>query len=335
MDHQDGQDLDLIQNILYILLINVNKQIMKLEPKTQNPAHHPQQMYWDTISDDYQELTTIKTSDFHFGPLLPGNSDLNILPEVKKGTTCLELGCGGAQNSIFLAKQGAICTAVDISQKQIQHAEQLAAKHKVKIALSCFPLEDFSAWPTKSMTNSHCATQRVAQTKSVPISERHNDVQRASSNNIKSPQTKQQFDLVHSVYTLPFIENPEAFIKNAANHVSVGGTFLLVTKHPVFCAEWLELEDEEMGSFLPSYFEPPDDIRENTDGDLIISRAYPISTVSNWIHRAGLQNLQIWEPQPLPLEEINNAPYHSPAWIELHPNLSTSPVSIIYLAQKQ
>jgi hypothetical protein len=89
-----------------------------------------------------------------------------------------------------------------------------------------------------------------------------------------------------------------------------------------------------MGLFLPSYFEPPDDIRENTDGDLIISRAYPISTISNWIHKAGLLDLQIWEPEPLPLDKVNDAPYHSPAWIELHPKLSTSPVSIIYSAQK-
>jgi len=260
--------------------------------KDERTMDNGQKTYWDTISDDYQKLTTIKTSDFHFGPLLPGNSNLNILPEIKTGTTCLELGCGAAQNSIFLAKQGATCTAIDISPKQIKHANTLAEKHNVNISLDCFPLENGDAWPN------------------------------------------QKFDLVHSVYTLAFIKNPEEFIKNAVDNLAPGGTFLLITKHPIFCAEWLELEDEEMGLFLPSYFEPIDDMRENSKGDLIISRSYPISTISNWIHKAGLQNLQIWEPQPLPVDKLESAPYHSPAWIDLHPKLSAAPVSIIYSAQK-
>lgn len=252
-----------------------------------------QKLYWDTISDDYQNLTTIETTDFHFGPLLPGNSELNILPKITPETTCLELGCGGAQNSIYLAKQGAKCTAVDISQKQLQHAEKLAHKNKVEINLDCFALEDSQAWPT------------------------------------------QKFDLIHSVYTLPFIENPESFIINAKEHLAPEGTLILITKHPVFCGEWLELEDEEMGIFVPSYFDPPEDIRTNMKNDLIVSRAYPISTISNWIADAGLQNLKIWEPKPLPLNNIEAAPYRSPAWIELHPKLESAPVSIIYTAQKK
>ncbi len=249
------------------------------------------QTYWDTIADDYQRLTSISTDDFHFGPLLPGNSSLNILPEISSGTTCLELGCGAAQNSIFLAKQGAECTAVDVSHKQIQHAEELAGKCNVSISLSCSALENAESWPEK------------------------------------------QFDLVHSVYTLPFIENPEMFTKRAAACTAPGGTFILVTKHPVFSAEWLELEDEEMGLFLPSYFEPDEDIRENEDGEFISSRAYPISTISNLLYESGLSDLQLWEPQPLPLAEIDNAPYKSPAWIELHPKLAAAPVSIIYAAR--
>jgi SAM-dependent methyltransferase len=252
-----------------------------------------QKTYWDTIADDYQRLTSISTNDFHFGPLLPGNNAMNILPEINSDTTCLELGCGAAQNSIFLAKQGAQCTAVDVSPQQIRHAEELAHKNCVSISLSCSPLENAAAWP------------------------------------------KKQFDLVHSVYTLPFIEKPETFIKRAADCTAPGGTFLLVTKHPVFCAEWLELEDEETGLFLPSYFEPDEDIRENEDGELISSKAYPISTISNLMHKSGLSNLQLWEPQPLPLTEIDKAPYKSPAWIELHPKLAAAPVSIIYSARKR
>lgn len=251
----------------------------------------PQKTYWDSISADYQALTTIATDDFHFGPLLPGDRALGILPEIHPGLTCLELGCGAAQNSIYLARQGAVCTAIDISPEQIQHAKSLAQQSSVSIDLHCLALEDTRAWPTK------------------------------------------QFDLVHSVYALPFIDDPEKFILRAAASVAPGGTFLLVTQHPVFAAEWLELEDEEMGLFLPSYFAPPEDVRETEDGEIIGSRAYPISTVSAWIHATGLCDLQLWEPEPLAENEINEAPYHSPAWIELHPKLACAPVSIIYTAK--
>ncbi len=250
-----------------------------------------QKQYWDQIADDYQRLTEIATDDFHFGPLLPGDRQLGILPEVAPGTTCLELGCGAAQNSICLAKQGATCTAIDISPKQIKHARALTEQHGVSIDLQCLPLEDTGAWP-------------------------------------KGP-----FDLVHSVYALPFVAKPEAFIKRAAESVAPGGTLVLATQHPVFAAEWLELEDEEMGLFLPSYFDPPDDLRETETGDIIGSSAYPISTVSEWIHHAGLRDLRLWEPPPLPIDALDTAPYHSPAWKDLHPKLAAAPVAIIYRAE--
>ena len=250
-----------------------------------------QRVYWDQIADDYQRLTTIATDDFHFGPLLAGDRTLGILPPIGAGTTCLELGCGAAQNSISLATRGATCTAVDVSPLQIKHAKALAAEHGADIDLRCLALEDSSAWP------------------------------------------EGQYDLVHSVYALPFVGNPEAFICRAAASVAPGGTLLLATQHPVFSAEWLELEDEEMGLFLPSYFAPQEDIRETQDGEIIGSSAYPIATVSEWIHAAGLRDLRLWEPKPLPLEDLDQSPYHSPAWKELHPKLAAAPVSIIYLAQ--
>jgi len=222
--------------------------------------------------------------------LLPGDSQLDILPEIAENTTCLELGCGAAQNSICLARRGARCTAIDISSAQIEHAKQLAQHHGVEISLQCAALEDEDAWP------------------------------------------EGQYDFVHSVYALPFVDDPESFIRRAAARVAPGGTLLISTQHPVFAAEWLELEDEEMGLFLPSYFDPPEDLRQTATGELIGSSAYPISRVSEWIHSAGLRNLRLWEPEPLPMEAIDQAPYHSPAWKELHPKLAAAPVSIIYTA---
>ena len=252
----------------------------------------PQQTYWDEIANDYQRLTSISTDDFHFAPLLPGDRQLGILPEISPGMRCLELGCGAAQNSIYLAKRGAACTAIDISPRQIEHAAALAAEHSVEIDLRSLPLEDAESWP------------------------------------------REQYELVHSVYALPFVEEPEAFIRRAAEAVAPGGVFLLATGHPLFAAEWLEIEDDEMGIFLPSYFQPPDDLRQTEDGRIIGSNSYPISTVSEWMYSAGLRDLRIREPQPLPLESVEEAPYHSPAWIELYPKLAAAPVAVIYRAMR-
>ena len=50
--------------------------------------------YWNTIADAYQQETHISTDDFHYGPLLPGDRELHLLPDVLEGLTCLEVGSG-------------------------------------------------------------------------------------------------------------------------------------------------------------------------------------------------------------------------------------------------
>ena len=87
--------------------------------------------YWDELADAYHELTHISCDDFHYGPLIPGDSVLHLLPDPLAGKRCLELACGGAQNSIYLAKRGADCLALDASSKQLEHASELAASQVV------------------------------------------------------------------------------------------------------------------------------------------------------------------------------------------------------------
>ena len=82
--------------------------------------------YWDDLTSDYQEATRISVHDFHYGPLLPGDKELQLLNRPLEGLRCLELGCGAGQNSIFLAKHGATCTAIDVAEKQLEHGRQLA-----------------------------------------------------------------------------------------------------------------------------------------------------------------------------------------------------------------
>lgn len=90
------------------------------------------QKWWDETSVSYQKSSKINTNSVHYGPYAPDESELKLLGNVK-GKKILEIGCGGGQCSIALAKQGAVCTGIDISEEQLKYAEKLAKKNKVKI----------------------------------------------------------------------------------------------------------------------------------------------------------------------------------------------------------
>ena len=52
---------------------------------------------------------------------------------ISKEDSIIEIGCGGAQCAIAMAKKGANVTGVDQSQEQLKFAKNLAQKNKVKI----------------------------------------------------------------------------------------------------------------------------------------------------------------------------------------------------------
>ncbi|MFX1286438.1 MAG: class I SAM-dependent methyltransferase [Promethearchaeota archaeon] len=64
--------------------------------------------------------------------MAPGEKELGLLGNVK-GKRILELGCGGGQNSIVLAKWGAKVIGLDISEIQLECANILAKKEGVRV----------------------------------------------------------------------------------------------------------------------------------------------------------------------------------------------------------
>jgi SAM-dependent methyltransferase len=255
--------------------------------------------YWDTIAETYQGTTRIATDDLHFGPLLPGDRELGVFPEVVAGLECLELGCGGAQNSIALARRGARCTALDVSGRQLTAAAELAAAADVEISLVQGSISD------------------------LPL------------------RRDCTFDIVHSVYALPFVDDQAAVIRDAAARVRPGGQLILSTAHPVFSGEWLEVEDEGCGMFVSNYHMPPADVRFSEDGELLISsQPLAVSDVLNAVIATGLCVERVLEPAALPIPTLTDAevrarvPYDSEHWRELYSQLAAVPVVLVVRAAR-
>lgn len=105
--------------------------------------------YWNATADSYAERVTIRTDDFHYGPLIPGDRELGLLPALQPGQRALELGCGAAQNSVYLTRAGALaCTAWDGAPRLLSRARKLCCDAGVEVTLEQV---DLDALPTKEM----------------------------------------------------------------------------------------------------------------------------------------------------------------------------------------
>jgi len=89
--------------------------------------------WWEAAGPGYQKESKIPIG-IHYGPGAPFEDKLHLLGNLK-GKKVLEIGCGGAQCGIAMAKQGAKLIGIDISEQQLKFAKALAKKNKVKIQL--------------------------------------------------------------------------------------------------------------------------------------------------------------------------------------------------------
>ena len=87
---------------------------------------------WDKIAEHYNTRYEISCDIVHYGPLCPGEDKLRLLGDIR-GKKAVDLGCGGGQNAIALAKMGVDVTAVDLSSEQIKRAMKLAEVNRTSI----------------------------------------------------------------------------------------------------------------------------------------------------------------------------------------------------------
>jgi ubiquinone/menaquinone biosynthesis C-methylase UbiE len=99
---------------------------------------------WNKLSDHYQAAQIISLENVHYNAYGPGERELGIIGEVA-GLDILEVGCGGGQNSIVLAKWGAKSViGLDQSEKQLEYARQLAKSVDVDVRFIKSDMEDMS-----------------------------------------------------------------------------------------------------------------------------------------------------------------------------------------------
>lgn len=92
------------------------------------------------MSSSYQADSDISLDDVHYSPFAPGEHHYGLLGDVR-GKRVLELACGGAQNSVALAKWGACVVALDISSEQLSHARALRSGVEVEFELVLADME--------------------------------------------------------------------------------------------------------------------------------------------------------------------------------------------------
>ena len=97
--------------------------------------------HWNSIALEYQKKRNLSFDDIEYALGYARESELNLLGEVE-GKKIIELGCGGAENSITLAKKGAICTGVDVSLEQLKYAQNLIRENEVIVELKEGDLEN-------------------------------------------------------------------------------------------------------------------------------------------------------------------------------------------------
>src|SRR5258708_2912562 len=92
--------------------------------------------HWDKDSDRYQESHGVEISAIPdaWGAWRIPEADLGLLPDIIEKDV-LELGCGGGQWSVWLARHGARVTGLDLSRRQLEHARHNLAAAGTHAAL--------------------------------------------------------------------------------------------------------------------------------------------------------------------------------------------------------
>ena len=104
---------------------------------------------WNQLSATYQARQRRSSREVYYGPWAPTERELQLLGDTY-GRHILDLGCGGGQNTIALARQGALAVGLDISDVQLTFARTLATVEQSKATFIQGSAEQLGAFQTES-----------------------------------------------------------------------------------------------------------------------------------------------------------------------------------------
>ena len=116
---------------------------------------------WNKQSKRYLKEAGFSNDVLDFGdPRCLTDDDLLLIGDVRN-KKILELGCGGANVGINLAKRGGLVTGIDISEQQIDFAKEESIREGVTIQLEVSSIEDYEFREEYNLIISICAFQYV------------------------------------------------------------------------------------------------------------------------------------------------------------------------------
>ncbi|MDQ2755877.1 MAG: class I SAM-dependent methyltransferase [Actinomycetota bacterium] len=157
------------------------------------------QTWWDTEADDYylEHGGFLGDDDFVWGPEGLREADARLLGDVR-GARVLEIGAGAAQCSRWLASQGALVVASDLSRGMLRQAQTIDRRGE---------------------------TASTPQSRPVPL---------LQCNGLALPVADASLDVVFTSYgVIPFVADSAAVMREAARVLRPGGRFVFSTTHPV------------------------------------------------------------------------------------------------------
>lgn len=238
---------------------------------------------WNKAAESYDDQTFISDKDVHYGPLLPGESLLNLLPQLS-GKNVLDLGCGAGSNLMALKNSGAKNgIGIDFCKEQINRAKE---KLESNFELIVGDITDISLI------------------------------------------RKEKFDVVISIFAISFIDDLDKFFYIVEQNLKPGGCVVVSTDHPN-----RKLSDNIITQNNHSrlrYWNIP-----NKTAIPYIHYLHSYDEIKKAFQQSGLIVDEILEPQILPLDRIEEAPYRSPYYINRHREMASTPYTIIYKAHKQ
>jgi ubiquinone/menaquinone biosynthesis C-methylase UbiE len=115
--------------------ITVNEPVLR-RPADPLESARASRQWWDATAADYQAEhgAFLGDADFVWGPERLREAEAGLLGDVA-GRRVLEIGCGGAQCSRWLAQQGADVVAFDLSGEQLRQAAALNVSTGVQVPL--------------------------------------------------------------------------------------------------------------------------------------------------------------------------------------------------------